>query len=61
MDAPTPAPTPTPPPSRKWVTLSDVAKSLGGARGPDCIWCNAPTKRTGACYTCIACGSTTSC
>lgn len=32
-----------------------------GAEGPPCIWCNAPTKRTGACFTCIACGATTSC
>lgn len=32
-----------------------------GAEGPPCIWCNAPTRRTGACYTCIACGATTSC
>lgn len=33
----------------------------GGAEGPPCIWCNAPTKRTGACFTCVMCGSTTSC
>ena len=32
-----------------------------GAGGPPCIWCNAPTRRTGACFTCIACGATTSC
>lgn len=29
--------------------------------GPPCIWCNAPTQKTGSCYTCIMCGSTTSC
>lgn len=29
--------------------------------GPPCIWDNAPTQKTGSCYTCIACGSTTSC
>lgn len=32
-----------------------------GAQGPDCIWCNGPTRRTGACFTCISCGHTTSC
>ena len=29
--------------------------------GPPCIWDNAPTRRTGACWTCILCGATTSC
>lgn len=28
---------------------------------PKCIWCTAPTQRTGSCHTCIQCGSTTSC
>lgn len=32
-----------------------------GLNGPDCIWCNAPTQRTGSCFTCINCGATTSC
>lgn len=30
-------------------------------QNPPCIWCNGPTRRTGACFTCQACGSTTSC
>lgn len=29
--------------------------------GPPCVWDNGPTQRTGSCYTCILCGSTTSC
>ena len=29
--------------------------------GPPCIFDGGPTQRTGACYTCILCGSTTSC
>lgn len=29
--------------------------------GPPCIWDNGPTQKTGSCYTCILCGSTTSC
>lgn len=30
-------------------------------QGPACIWCNAPTQKTGSCYTCISCGETTGC
>lgn len=41
------------------ITLS--IGQLPGHDGPPCIWCNAPTRRTGACFTCIACGATTSC
>lgn len=29
--------------------------------GPPCIWDNAPTRRTGMCWTCIVCGATSSC
>jgi len=29
--------------------------------GPPCIWDNGPTMKTGSCYTCIICGSTSSC
>lgn len=29
--------------------------------GPPCIWDNGPTIKTGSCYTCTLCGSTTSC
>ena len=47
--------------AKKKHTLADVAILLGPTRGPDCMWCNAPTKRTGACFTCVACGSTTAC
>jgi hypothetical protein len=28
---------------------------------PPCVWDGNPTQRTGGCYTCLACGSTTSC
>jgi hypothetical protein len=46
---------------KKWITLADIGKSLSNGRGPDCIWCNAPTQKTGSCYTCVACGETTGC
>ena len=29
--------------------------------GPPCIWDNGPTQKTGSCFTCLLCGSTTSC
>lgn len=28
---------------------------------PRCVLCDNPTQRTGSCYTCLACGQTTSC
>lgn len=51
------------PKPKNLAELSDLVKSLRGmgATGPDCVWCNAPTRRTGACWTCIACGSTSAC
>jgi hypothetical protein len=52
---------PQPEPQKKRLTLADVAFGLGGSKGPDCIWCNAPTQKTGTCYTCVACGETTGC
>lgn len=30
-------------------------------QGPKCIWDGAPTQRTGMCWTCVVCGSTSSC
>lgn len=45
----------------KRLTLADVAFALSGNKGPDCIWCNAPTQKTGTCFTCVACGETTGC
>lgn len=45
----------------RYKRLSLAPALPSGASGPPCIWCNAPTRRTGACFTCIACGATTSC
>lgn len=49
------------PPEKKPMTLADIAIQMRGGRGPDCIWCNAPTQKTGTCFTCVACGETTGC
>lgn len=48
------------------LTLADFERVSSpklppGAQGPDCIWCNGPTKRAGSCFVCVMCGETTSC
>lgn len=48
---------PEPPrPRPQVITTIDIVS------GPErCIHCQGPTQRTGSCYTCIVCGSTTGC
>jgi hypothetical protein len=43
----------------KPIVLRPIA--INGESNPRCIWCQAPTQRTGMCFTCIQCGATTSC
>jgi hypothetical protein len=50
-----------PKPEERKLPVILIPQLPKGAEGPPCIWDNAPTRRTGACFTCIACGSTTSC
>lgn len=54
---------PVPNVPKNWVKLKDAVQfgRTPGLDGPPCIWDNAPTRKTGSCWTCIACGETTGC
>lgn len=51
---------PEPEPKTKRITKINWGQAPG-LDGPPCMWCNAPSRKTGSCYTCIACGETTGC
>jgi hypothetical protein len=55
-EQPEPEPTPKEP---QQIVFLNPPQFPGG--GPPCIWDNGPTMKTGSCYTCILCGSSTSC
>jgi hypothetical protein len=46
-----------PAPGRRKIDLPPAV----GMDGPACMDCGSMTQRTGACYTCVGCGSTTGC